>query len=278
MDYKEKVMEHYSLVAKEDGASCLATMKDEYVRDSETRGIRATVQAFKKIKQEELSVLDVGCGNGYTLSVLKNEFPNFVFCGIEKNDDLRKIANQRLNSSGVQVHAGDILDVSKSVIGTWDVVICQRVLINLLEVNDQINALHNIETLVKDDGILILIEGMNGPLNNLNEARAEFGLQKIAPSFHNLYLDSNMLPSGKDGFVPFHEEGMPVNNFLSTHYYVSRVLHDVALHGRDFSYNSPFVKFFSEAISVVIGDYSPVKFYAFRKTNKISAGMSLGGR
>jgi hypothetical protein len=56
----------------------------------------------------------------------------------------------------------------------------------------------------------------------------------------------------------------PVNE-LSTHYFVSRVLHDLALSGRPFVRNSNFVRFMSAALPMGIGDYSPLRIYALQK-------------
>ena len=264
-DYEDIVMSHYDKVALEDGASSSSTMKDEYVRNAETEGIVNTINAFKKGKNKKLRIVDVGCGNGYTLSILKNNFSTFEFQGIEKNNELRAITNKRLKPLNINVYFGDVLDNLVETHGRSDIVICQRVLINLLNKEDQIKSIKNVSELVKNGGIIILIECMAESLNHLNDARAEFGLSVILPSYHNLYMNYDMLPSCKNGFEPFKSLEIPKENFLSSHYYITRVLHDILLQGRPFIRNSQFVKFFSQALPKEIGDYSPLKFFVFKK-------------
>ncbi len=270
--YEDIVMSHYNKVAFEDGANPSSTMKDEYVRNAETEGIIRTIDAFKKNRNERLKIIDVGCGNGYTLSILKNKFPTFEFQGIEKNNELRAIANKRLKPLNINVYFGDVLDNLVETHGKSDVVICQRVLINLLNKEDQLKSIKNVSELVKNGGIIILIECMAESLNNLNDARAEFGLSIISPSFHNLYMNYDMLPSCKNGFEPFKSVEIPKENFLSSHYYITRVLHDILLQGRPFIRNSHFVKFLSQALPKEIGDYSPLKFFFFKKIKELLGG------
>ena len=58
--------------------------------------------------------------------------------------------------------------------------------------------------------------------------------------------------------------------FLYTHYFVSRVMHQSFLESseREFKRNSEFVSFFIQALPDSIGTYSPIKFFAFTKVNK----------
>ncbi len=91
-----------------------------------------------------------------------------------------------------------------------------------------------------------MMECFEESLNNLNEARAEFGFPPIQPSFHNMYLTEDMLLTEADGFIRYREDGVEEENFLSSHYYVGRVLHDIALNGRPFVRNSHFLSFITK--------------------------------
>lgn len=264
-EYEKKVMQHYTEVAKEEVDSPLSTMKSEYIRKKETDAIICAINKYKEKNKKKLTIVDIGCGNGYTIFTLSNLFPNEKYVGIEKNDDLRDIAKNREYSADVNILQGDVRFIDESLLGTADIVISQRMIINLLDEADQISALENIGKIVKKAGMIILIECMQEALNTLNNARKEFDLQEIKPSFHNLYLRECMLNKlGSDIYRI--DDGVPASNFLSTHYYVSRVLHDVALNGKPFTRNSNFVAFFDELLGERnIGDYSPIKFYAFEK-------------
>jgi len=266
--YEKTVMDHYTEVALNEKASETSTMKDLYVRNKETQSIINVISNMKKSKKfnnKKMTIMDVGCGNGYTLSELKKIWPQDMFIGIEKNDDLRKIADERFSQQGIKVIAGDVRYLDKACTTVPDVIISQRVIINLLDNEDQYIALQQLKRKVADEGIVILIECFNEPLRILNQARAEFDLKEITPSFHNLYLDEDSFQKiFEDEFCPYHEAGIN-SNFLSGHYYVSRVLHDVMLQGKPFVRNSHFVKVMSEIIPDEVGDYSPIKMYVFQR-------------
>ncbi len=268
-NYDKVVMDHYSQVAREDGDSSLATMKNQYVRDKETQAIINCISEYiARNTKKNITAVDVGCGNGYTLGVLADAFPGIKLVGLERNDDLRQIANKRLNAMSVHVLKGNIMEDMRTLIEQKDIVICQRVVINILEKEDQITTIHNIERLVAPGGILIMIECMTESLDKLNTAREEFDFPPIEPSYHNLYLREDMLPSKDDGFIKYEGSGVTGENFLSSHYYVSRVLHDIALQGKEFKRNSEFVKFMTSSLPDGIGDYSPIKFYVFQRMEK----------
>ena len=97
-------------------------------------------------------------------------------------------------------------------------------------------------------------------LNLLNSTNEEL-LQPTED--HNLYLNDDFFDI-PDLHPEHSEEGV---NFLSTHYFVTRVLHDVALASTNspFVRNSLFVKFFDSALPTGIGEFSPLRCNVFRK-------------
>lgn len=265
-DYEKIVMEHYNQVAAEDGDSALSAMKDQYVRSKETEAIIDAIQTYTNdLNREDIDILDVGCGNGYTLSEIRKRSDIYKLEGLEKNDSLRAIATDRFKDTEINIYKGDILDNLVEQIGYKDVVISQRVVINLLNRQDQEKAIKNLSNLVKVGGMLIMLECMNSSLAKLNEGRAEFGFSPIKPSFHNLYLEEDMLPDTNDRFERYCVDRIKPENFLSSHYYVGRVLHDIVLSGRPFVRNSHFLDFMTQSIPEGIGDYSPIKFYVFKR-------------
>jgi SAM-dependent methyltransferase len=274
--YDEIVQRHYDKVAATAGSSPASTMPDEVVRAKETacildfvsEAIRAhrfgrstNGQNARRAADESLLIVDVGCGNGYSLSQLKSAIPEHRYLGIEYNDKLRAIAASRISAI-----AGDLRDAKSIDLkpGSADIVICQRVIINIMDEADQRRALDNIVSLAAPGAALLFIESFAAGLRNLNEARQEFDLPPLPPAEHNLLLPDDFFQ--RKDLTPlqlpnFHH---PANE-LSTHYFVSRVLHDLALSGRPFVRNSNFVRFMSAALPMGIGDYSPLRIYALQK-------------
>jgi SAM-dependent methyltransferase len=275
-EYDQVISQHYEKVADEHGLSPSSTMADEITRQAETRAIIEFVgECLRRRQAEGLSdpaiIMDVGCGNGYTLEVLLNQYPEPRYVGIEKSDKLRALAETRFSDyEGIIIKAGDIRNNNFFEDNSVDIMICQRVIINLLSEEDQFLALDNIIRSVKpaivgrSGGKLIFIEGFKGSLANLNRARNEFDLPPILASHHNLYLPDNFFD--RSDIIPFvSNDYLSPPNFLSTHYYVSRVLHPIVAYGKPEKRNSEFVRFFSRALNQFVGDYSPLKLYMFEK-------------
>ena len=275
MSYEQAVVAHYDKVAEVYGDSPSSTMEDLIIREKETKEITDVVARYIAHRRCEyydgpdrkhnLRIADIGCGNGYTLSVWEPMFRDptkHEYIGGEFNDKLLAIAKQRLNPLGIQAQKVDIRDKA-TLPNELDVLICQRVLINLLDINDQQKALINLIDAVKPGGLLVFIEVMQSGLDNLNAARAEFDLPPIPPAHHNLPL-----PDGFFNHPALTEWGKRLpRNFLSSHYFVSRVF-DAAMRKAtktDFVRNSHFVKFFSGCLEKPVGDYAPLQGFAFLK-------------
>ena len=125
-------------------------------------------------------------------------------------------------------------------------------------------ALRNLINVVHPGGTLLFIEAFSSALAKLNEARAEFELSPIPPAHHNLYLDDDFFEI--DELKPLGNNQLQPVNFLSTHYFVTRVLHPLHLGDRPLKRNSEFVRFFSQALKENVGDYSPLKLHMFEKS------------
>ena len=110
IEYEKKIKDHYDKVAKEEKDNPASTMANTYVREAESVFITNMIRNFTLQQQTESStdgtctagpfkdgrvnVLDVGCGNGYTLESISNNFPEMNFTGLEFNDSLRALANK----------------------------------------------------------------------------------------------------------------------------------------------------------------------------------------
>jgi len=267
-EYDRKIKEHYKNVAQEDQLSSSSTMSDAITREIETVAIIEFVRDFlryQETNESSLVLADVGCGNGYTLSVLHQNFPSLKKIGLEFTEELLGLAQSRFKKEKkVVIEAGDIRKKDMLAKEKYDILICQRVIINLLDTEDQRRALDNIVNCVKPTGVLFFIEAFQKPLSNLNEAREEFDLPPILQAHHNLYL--------KDDFFnhrDLEKYRTPTWYYsqchLSTHYFVSRVLHAILIDKKKFLRNSHFVKFFAEALPAAIGDYSQLRFMTYKK-------------
>lgn len=274
--YDAVIADHYRKVAQDFGLSATSTMADEITRRLETEAIQQFVDAalkeyFDSGEGNAATIIDVGCGNGYTIKRLVDSFPTHRFVGIEKSDELRALALSRFPQyENVEILEGDIRNPAFAPAGSADVLICQRVLINLLDARDQRAAFENIISVLsaprrgRPGGKCLFIEAFSPYLQALNEARAEFDLPEIPSAPHNLYLPEDFLDSPRLRSLRAESYVAPPN-FLSTHYYVTRVLHPYLTGDRPFKRNSAFVAFFSQGLKRNIGDFSPVRLHAFER-------------
>lgn len=279
-DYDPIVSRHYDKAAAEHGIAPSSTMPDEITRSKESETILRFVETVARGRKargtagKKLLIADVGCGNGYTLSRLATALPGHRFVGIEFNDNLRSLAERQLAGiRSAKILSGDLRDVDSIALakGSVDVLVCQRVLINLLDIEHQRAGLETIVGLVKPGGALLFIEAFASGQRLLNDARAEFGLTEIRPVPHNMYLPDDFFEHKALRALDLAKAGIR-ENLLSTHYFVTRVLHDVALMaaGRDgFIRNSHFVRFFTAALPDAIGNYSPLRIRTFEKVRRV---------
>jgi len=260
--YDEIILNHYQNVAQEDRDSHLSTMKDAYIRERETSLILQFVNDYISNVGDlnGIVIADIGCGNGYTLSVLSSEFPNLKFIGYEYTPELRQVAIDRFkNNNNVEIKAADIRNEFSDI--KHDLCIVQRVIINLLDIDHQSIAVENVCSTLKKNGNILFIESFKNGLDELNEARSEFELPEIKSAYHNLLLNDDFFQWTKElsGCKISNYE----SNFLSSYYYIARVLHPHLLGDIKFKRNSHFVKYMSQNITLDYGNYSPIQAYAF---------------
>jgi len=265
MNYDSIILEHYRSVASAVGISQHCTMDDERIRELETDFIINSISSYIQLTNTEhkLKLIDVGCGNGYTLKTIGDKFKDIILNGVEFTPELLALARAN-ESRQINFEPGDIRNLHLED-NCFDIIICQRVIINLLLRSDQELALIEIARILKPGGIVIMIEAFEEGLFNLNKARREFNLEDIPPAHHNLYLHMDIF-SRMIGLAKL--ENIPIENTLSTHYYLSRVFHDVCLKMNDsgFIRNSLFLQFFDKALPLSIGEFSPLKFLTLVKS------------
>jgi len=270
-NYDSTILGHYKSVAEEAGLSPSATMADGRIRALETALIHEfvdkTSEALPAPRTEPIVLFDVGCGNGYTLSTLASRKIDLNFYGFDFSPDLHALAARQLEgfSNVLGVIQADIRDAGWHGSRLADIIIVQRVLINIMDRHDQKKVLGNILSALRPGGYVLFIEGFESGRRNLNAARAEFDLDEIPPAYHNLLLTDEFF--GEEGELdPLELGGWRVPaNFLSTHFFAARVLHPVLLGSKPFKHNSLFVTFMSGALLPAIGDFSPIKAFGFRK-------------
>ena len=256
-----KILEHYTSEAKLYKASPKSTMKDLFIRGLE---VSKLTEILTKLSNKNTKVLEVGCGNGYTISKLSKKLEcNFV--GIDSNQQMIQLASKR-KLKKIIFRKQSILE-PKFRSGMFDIVFTQRCLINLISWKSQKTALNQIHRLLKKDGFLVLLEAFDDGLKELNQARRIIGLEKISPAWHNLYINKIKLHDFiQKKFVNGGSKSkqLTYDNFLSSYYFGSRILYPGLLEKKSrIKYNNKFVEFFS--LMPPLGNYSPLQLIILKK-------------
>ena len=256
-----KILEHYTNQAKLYKASPKSTMKDLFIRGLEVSKLTETLT---KLSNKNTKVLEVGCGNGYTISKLSKKLEcNFV--GIDSNQQMIQLASKRRLKKNIFSKQSILEPKFRS--GMFDIVFTQRCLINLISWKSQKTALNQIHRLLKKDGFLVLLEAFDDGLKELNQARHIIGLEKISPAWHNLYINKTKLHDFiQKKFVNGDPKSkkLTYDNFLSSYYFGSRILYPGLLEKKSrIKYNNKFVEFFS--LMPPLGNYSPLQLIILKK-------------
>ena len=113
--YDKAIAEHYKSVAAKEGFSPTSTMADEITRATETETIIKFVgECIRHLGNRANSrplLIDVGCGNGYTLELLADTFTEIKLLGIEMSPELRALAKTRFDNKethNVEILSGDV--------------------------------------------------------------------------------------------------------------------------------------------------------------------------
>jgi len=263
----EIIREHYKTQAQKHKDSALSTMEDPITRQKEV----TLIQNFFRlpvVASNAKQVLEIGCGNGYTLSHLSTHFPEFEFTGLDFSEDLLEIARSR-NLKAVKFEQGDARELRFDD-ESFDVIFTERCIINLLTWEEQQQALNEMRRILRKGGHILFMESFTEGYNNLNKARVELGLESIPMPHHNLYFEREIFEAFVlqqfDIVTASHLGGENIDvprNFLSSHYFTARVLHPLLTKGDPFMKNTEFVKFFS--FLPPSGCYSAIEAYILRK-------------
>ena len=265
-EHDQLIREHYREVAEKHGASSRSSMEDDVVRQKEIEWIGKTLQVLQVRHQDRLKVLDLGCGNGFALQALSELYPACRFWGIDFSEELLTIARAR--NLRLELSQGDARHLSFAD-SSFDFVYTERCLINILDTSEQMGALHEIARVLKPGGHYLMIECFTDGLEGNNKARADCGLPAIKEANHNKYFEKAALLNEINGLFtpaelselerrsfPFH------NNFLSSYYFVSRVLYPAMTKGNVVR-NSEVAKFF--LFLPPIGNYSPIQAFLWKR-------------
>src|SRR5580693_7305115 len=135
----EVILAHYREIAQTFGASPRSTMEDDFVREKEVEWILTYRDLLSRRHERPLHILDIGCGNGYTLEKICANANSDRLTGLDFSEELLDIARAR-NLPDCTLVRGDVRRLQFDD-EAFDYAYTERCLINIMEPQEQIAAI-----------------------------------------------------------------------------------------------------------------------------------------
>tara|TARA_B110000046_G_scaffold29575_1_gene31121 strand:- start:5488 stop:6252 length:765 start_codon:yes stop_codon:yes gene_type:complete len=185
------------------------------------------VNEIKKYINNNVKVLEIGCGNGITAIELAKSF-NIDILAVDYSPKM--IANAKLLLSKessvnlknrIKFEVLDVRDFSK-ITEKYDIVISERVLINIDSHEEQLKIINRIYNILSSKGKFIMCESSKQGLEMINIEREKFELPRIEMPWHNNYIDDERL---QNDLKKINLKLSKINHFSSTYYFLSRIIY-----------------------------------------------------
>jgi ubiquinone/menaquinone biosynthesis C-methylase UbiE len=222
---RDNVHAYWEDRADKNPDSPAATTDDIYLRELEILTIIDTLKGL--IRDQSVSLLDVGCGDGYSTLRIASAFPELQITAVDFSRNMIRNATTRLATQmnlrkRVKFFVGDVRDLT-AVVGDaqYGIVVSDRCLINLPSLQEQGLALHRIGEHISPKGFFIAIENFVEGHEKMNEARKVMGLEEIPVRWHNLYFKEDDFRRMVSEFA----KNIEFRDFSSSYYFATRVMY-----------------------------------------------------
>lgn len=180
------------------------------------------IDAISQHIQENMHILEVGCGNGITAIELARRFKvdiTGIDFAAEMVANASTAAQQEQLQGTVRFQIGDVCHLP-TFSRKFDLAFTERVLINLPDWPSQRQAIIDITGLLVDGGVYVMCENSQDGLDKINEFREMAGLHRITPPWHNRYLRDSELRQ----FIFSGNKLEEIIDYSGTYYFLSRVV------------------------------------------------------
>lgn len=189
--------------------------------------------------KDGIRIAEFGCGNGITAIEIAKNFNVELTC-FDFSPDMIAAAQSSAKEAGVENSIKfQVADVREHPVinETFDIVITERMIINLSDWDEQSRAIEYLTGLLSPGGRYLMCENSLQGLSGINSLRVAAQLQAISPPWHNVYLDDDKVALLR----PSNSHLETIVPYSSTYYFLSRVINAwlAAQEGKDPSYDAP---------------------------------------
>lgn len=191
------------------------------------------IETIKALLRPDDRLLDVGCGSGYATRQLAPLVREAV--GVDFSESMIARAQAATASqAGIRFEVGNVLSLDAAALGSFDVALSVRCLINLENWELQQRAIANIAGLLRPGGRFIFVEGLADGRAALNAMRERVGLSRMPTVWHNVdFEEATLLPYLDRFFTVAGRRHFGVYDF------VARVVHPMSVAPQQPVYDSP---------------------------------------
>lgn len=243
---KSRTDQHWDTQAVSVTGDAEVNIADIYQRELENMYI------LKHLKMGA-RVLEAGCGNGYSTDVFRRQV-GFVDA-FDKSEEMINRAKQTYGETNNRFFTDDVLELG--VTDMYDAVICVRVLINLRNLDQQLQAVNNLTARVKPGGLFILVEGFTDGFHYLNKLRNQVGLDALKPAGINYYSSIKDIRLTVDTDLLLHDQF-----HLGMYDYLTRVFYPMTA-GDDVRHNTEISR---QSMRLAM-EFNPSNFYNYSRVH-----------
>lgn len=154
--------------------------------------IRAEIDLISSKIFDGSKILDAGCGEGEGTLVYAQK-TNAIVHAVDFSETRLLKAKERLSHlSNIKLQQVDFLS-DYMIDDDYDYIVSQRFLINLMEWDLQKKVILDLTKHLKKGGKLLMLEGSEDGVKQLNDFRSIFGLSPIEIKWHNLFFKNDLL-------------------------------------------------------------------------------------
>lgn len=238
----EEIRSHWKDWAGKYGKELRATTKTSTLKTIEVDALARAIRSIEIEKGSELTILEMGCGNGQNCLSLSRLFPQASFTGVDFISEMVDAANSLKKDNGVSdaqltFREGNVLNLDFPQ-SSFDIIFTDRCLINLNTDSLQQQAIKSLSDSLKDGGYLLMIENSQQTYDDQNKARELVGLAPRTPAeFNHFFNEDTLLPYIASIGLDLRD----VEDFISIHDLVLYVLVPM-LNGGVVDYEHPIVE------------------------------------
>jgi len=223
---------------------------------------------ISKYLKNNMKILDAGCANGFATIEHAQKNINSNFTGLDFSTKMINYANINKLSIGIkniEFEVGDITDMSYED-NTFDIVYTTRVLINLPTWEDQQKGLLECLRVVKNNGLVVILEGFYEPFIKLNSLRQISGLSPLEEHDFNRYIKKYRL----EKFISDNNYKFENIDFSSVYYIGSRFLRELITDYKSFDgFTNPILEeFYNLELKYSGGGFGIQQCYIIQVENK----------